>query len=94
MFGRLVSLLFGRPTFQSLEESLTEYQLYNLIRTSDWNVPETMGYDRVPTGGRHPPASNCVGSVVLDLLDRFLQKDPNNRITLAQVKVSDNDASS
>ena len=47
-----------------------------------------MGYDKMPTGGRHPdPDSSEGGASIIYLLDRFLQKDHKIRITLDQVKV-------
>ena len=45
-----------------------------------------MGYDKIPTGGRHPNP-DCEGASIIGLLDRFLQKDHKTRITLGQVKV-------
>jgi SNF1-activating kinase 1 len=45
-----------------------------------------MGYDKIPTGGRHPD-TDCEGASIIGLLDRFLQKDFKVRITLDQVKV-------
>ncbi|TFK36664.1 kinase-like domain-containing protein [Crucibulum laeve] len=78
-------LLFGRPPFTT--KSGTEWSLYNAICNSDWTVPETMGADHVPTGGRHPH-DDSQGSNVVRLLDGFLQKDPQRRITLEEVKTS------
>ena len=64
----------------------SEFTLYNAICNTDWAVPSTMGYDKIPTGGRRPDP-DCEGASIIGLLDRFLQKDYKNRITLDQVKV-------
>lgn len=64
----------------------SEFTLYNAICNTDWTVPPTMAYDKIPTGGRHPD-SDCEGASIIGLLDRFLQKDHKTRITLDQVKV-------
>lgn len=64
----------------------SEFTLYNAICNTDWTVPSTMGYDKIPTGGRHPDP-DCEGASIIGLLDRFLQKDHKTRITLDQVKV-------
>ena len=82
-------LLFGGTPFraaQSLTTTGSEFSLYNVICNDDWGVPQTMGYDRIPTGGRHPNPS-LEGAGVINLLDRFLQKDYHVRITLDEVKV-------
>jgi hypothetical protein len=85
----LYCLLFGGTPFhaaQSLTTTGSEFSLYNAICNDDWEVPQTMGYDRIPTGGRHPNPS-LEGASVINLLDRFLQKDYHVRITLDEVKV-------
>ena len=64
----------------------SEFSLYNAICNTDWTVSSTMGYDNIPTGGRHPDP-DCEGASIIGLLDRFLQKDHKTRITLDQVKV-------
>ena len=64
----------------------SEFTLYNAICNTDWTVPSTMGYDMIPTGGRHPDP-DCEGASIIGLLDHFLQKDYKTRITLDQVKV-------
>ena len=46
-----------------------------------------MGYDRVPTGGRHPVDEDSEGGIVIHLLDHCLTKDAYMRITLDEVKV-------
>ncbi|KAI0052316.1 kinase-like protein [Auriscalpium vulgare] len=86
----LYSLLFGQTPFRA--ESANEWQLYQIICTQDWDVAETMGLDRVPSGGRHPqrPCSTTEawteGAIIITLLDRLLEKDANKRITLDEVK--------
>ena len=85
----LYCLLIGCTPFHaasSLTTTGSEFSLYNAICNDDWGVPQTMGYDRIPTGGRHPNPS-LEGASVINLLDRFLQKDYHVRITLDEVKV-------
>ncbi|KIM40661.1 hypothetical protein M413DRAFT_165880 [Hebeloma cylindrosporum] len=85
----LYCLLFGDTPFHATQRLTTtgsEFSLYNAICNDDWPVPQTMGYDRIPTGGRHPDPSS-EGASIINLLDRFLQKDYNVRITLNEVKV-------
>jgi len=86
----LYCLLFGGTPFhpaQTLTATGSEFSLYNAICNGDWDVPKTMGYDRIPTGGRYPNPSS-EGASIINLLDRFLQKDYHVRITLDDVKVS------
>ena len=91
----LYGLLFGILPFNAK----SEYEIYRVIRTQDWEVPETMGLDQIPTGGRYQkgvgkrPAdyrllANTEGAQVVDLLSRLLEKNSEKRITLDQVKVS------
>ncbi|TCD61659.1 hypothetical protein EIP91_008107, partial [Steccherinum ochraceum] len=40
----LYALLFGKLPFNAEGE----YQIYSVIRTEDWDVPETMGCDHIP----------------------------------------------
>ena len=84
----LYCLLFGTTPFvASAAQNGSEFSLYKAICNQDWPVPSTMGYDRVPTGGREPhPDSE--GASIIHLLDHFLQKDQKRRITLDEVKVS------
>jgi len=88
----LYSLLFGQIPFRA--EGNHEFALYQVICTQDWDVPETMGVDRLPTGGRHPiisPGGGRApeGPTVISLLDQLLEKDAAKRITLDEVKVSE-----
>lgn len=86
----LYCLLFGTTPFVADKGTAgagAEFSLYNTICNTDWTVPSTMGYDKIPTGGRHPDP-DCEGASIIHLLDRFLQKDYKIRITLDQVKVS------
>jgi serine/threonine protein kinase len=64
-----------------------EFMLYNQICTQDWSVDDTMGADKISTGGRHPTDTGSEGFMIVGLLDRMLQKDPRSRITLLEVKV-------
>lgn len=83
----LYCLLFGEIPFRAD----SEWALYQVIATEDWTVPETMGLDRIPTGGRHPtPGPNgklSEGGVVVSFLERLLEKNASKRITLDEVKV-------
>jgi [calcium/calmodulin-dependent protein kinase] kinase len=89
----LYCLLFGKTPFLNVTEGgATEFALYRAICNKDWETPEFMCRDRVPTGGRHSKRSNrhkqIEGAKVINLLERFLQKDQTKRITLDEVKVS------
>lgn len=85
----LYSLLFGRTPFTIPEDRPQhEFQIYRIVCTEDWDVPDVMGIDRMPTGGRHPTNKKSDGYDVVHLLDHLLQKDAEKRMTLAQLKVS------
>ncbi|KAI0833546.1 kinase-like domain-containing protein [Trametes gibbosa] len=83
----LYGLLFGSLPFNAD----TEYGIYRVIRSQDWEVHEYMGLDRLPSGVRRQkrnkgsPEDN-EGSLVVDLLERLLEKDARKRITLEGVK--------
>ncbi|KAF9232951.1 kinase-like domain-containing protein [Melanogaster broomeanus] len=79
----LYCLLFGHIPFRAMDSS--EYVLYNVICNSDWVPDEFMGVDHRETGGRRPPAAHG-GCIVMNLLDKFLQKDVRKRITLDNAK--------
>ena len=86
-------LLFGHTPFNvptSANENIhhNEFMLYNQICTQDWPLDPHMGVERVKTGGRRPKDSTSEGFLIDQLLDGMLQKDPNNRISLAELKVS------
>jgi [calcium/calmodulin-dependent protein kinase] kinase len=80
----LYCLLFGKIPFRAPDSS--EYMLYNIICKNDWEPEDTMGYDRLLTGGRKPKDKKSEGFVVMNLLDKLLEKDPNKRMTLDQAK--------
>ena len=82
----LYCLLFGRVPFAVGDGN--EWALYKLICTQDWTVPDKMGFDQIDTGGRHPRQRETEGYVVVNLLDKLLQKDAKQRITLPDVKVN------
>lgn len=82
----LYCLLFGHIPFRAPDSS--EYVLYNVICNSDWEPDERMGSDRKLTGGRRPHKTHP-GYVVMNLLDKFLQKDVRKRITIDDAKVND-----
>lgn len=83
----LYGLLFGQLPFKAD----TEFQVYAVIREEDWDVPETMGLDKITVGGRHQPklpaAKQTEGYLAVDLLKGLLHKDVKKRLTLDQVKV-------
>jgi [calcium/calmodulin-dependent protein kinase] kinase len=82
----LYCLLFGRVPFHF--EGDTAFQTYVLIVNADWNIDPTMGFDRVPTSGRSPsPDDQSEGAIIIRILDRMLQKDAQNRMTLDEFKV-------
>jgi serine/threonine protein kinase len=89
--------LFGRTPFKpaSTNENIhhNEYVLYNQICKQDWPVDEYMGADRIPTGGREgqPKNASSESSNIIDLLVHMLQKDPKQRISLIEIKVSAKD---
>ncbi|KAI0749809.1 kinase-like domain-containing protein [Daedaleopsis nitida] len=86
----MYGLLFGILPFTAK----TEYEIYQVIRSQDWNVPDTMGLDNIPTGGRHQKIAAkrqgerrmSEGALVIDLLEKLLEKNCEKRITLEQVK--------
>ena len=84
----LYCLLFGKtPFFADPSLPSSEWSLYNSICNNDWDTEQTMGFDQIPTGGRHPPDDDSEGSLVISLLSHFLEKDVKQRINLDQVKV-------
>jgi serine/threonine protein kinase len=89
--------LFGRTPFSvpaSANDNVhhNEYVLYNQICTQDYAVDEHMGADCIPTGGRQAKNSSSEGSNVIYLLVRMLLKDPKQRISLLEIKVSAKDS--
>ena len=80
-------LLFGHTPFNISDVNHNEYTLYHKICTEDWSADETMGADSISTGGRHPKNKGFAGFTVINLLNRMLQKDPRQRITLGELKV-------
>lgn len=83
----LYCLLFGRVPFDPPDQS--EFTLYRLICEDDWQVLGTIGFDKVPTYGRHPRKvyKDTEGYTAVKLLERLMDKDPSTRIDLDQVKV-------
>ncbi|KAF5321012.1 hypothetical protein D9619_001892 [Psilocybe cf. subviscida] len=63
----------------------TEYALYLIIMALEWYPGEYIASNQIPTAGRYPPKSHNTFPVI-HLLDRMLQKDPGNRISLQEVK--------
>jgi hypothetical protein len=85
----LYCLLFGKTPFRV--ESNHEFALYGVICKQDWDVEPCMGLDRIPTEGRHHDCPNdkpcSEGAEIVKLLERLLEKDMSERITLDEVKV-------
>ena len=84
--------LFGHTPFHAPPSDVhyNEYTLYHQICTQDWSVGERMGADSIKTGGRHPKDKRSEGFTVIGLLDCMLQKDPRQRVTLEELKVTSN----
>ncbi|THH17901.1 hypothetical protein EW146_g2991 [Bondarzewia mesenterica] len=85
----LYSLLFGRTPFVS--EGNHEFALYHAICRQDWDVAETMGVDKIPSGGRHPKIKSLnrkspEGPLVISLLEGLLQKMKDKRITMEEIR--------
>ncbi len=86
----LYCFLFGRVPF----DSTSEYALFSIIPTQDFAISDTMGADKMWTGGRTAFRQGAKNGLVeeacevLDLLEKLLEKDPTKRITLEAVKVS------
>ena len=88
----LYGLLFGKLPFVADEGSTNgEFSIYQKIREDDWDVPETMGQDQVPTGGRYQErpeeGTETDGYWLIDLMQGLLEKDPTKRLTLQEIKV-------
>jgi SNF1-activating kinase 1 len=83
----LYCLLFGHVPFHYSGDNA--FRTYVLIANSDWGVEETMGFDRVATRGRHPrPNDQSEGAIIINILDKMLQKEARDRMTLDEFKVS------
>jgi serine/threonine protein kinase len=78
-------LLFGHPPW----EAINEWQVYHKIANEDFVVPETMGSDSLPTGGRSPTDAVAFpdGVHVIRILDGLLKKNPCERLQLKDMKV-------
>jgi SNF1-activating kinase 1 len=83
----LYCLLFGHVPFHYGGNNT--FRTYVLIANADWGVEDTMGFDRIPTSGRFPEGNDeSEGAVIVRILDKMLQKDAPDRMTLDQFKVS------
>lgn len=84
----IFGLLFGKLPFNGENE----FAIYRSIREDDWVVPDAMGSDHIPTGGRNQPkpkkGKETEGYHLVLLLEGLLQKDPKKRLTLEQTKVT------
>lgn len=84
--------IFGRTPFnvpESAQDNIhhSEYMLYHQICVQEWEAAETMGVDRVETGGRKPRDKTTEGHTVMQILDQLLQKNPRLRMSLGDFKV-------
>ncbi|KAG7089173.1 hypothetical protein E1B28_010877 [Marasmius oreades] len=89
----LYCFLFGKTPFRPPGvHTLSEWTGYSCVCNSDWRAPATMGYDKVRSGGRQPREEEIdrgeLGPVVIHLLDHFLKKDVEQRITIEEVKAN------
>ncbi|KAJ4477531.1 kinase-like domain-containing protein, partial [Lentinula aciculospora] len=89
----LYCLLFGKTPFRPAGEGgehLTEWTGYYWVCNRDWRAEEKMGWDSVLTGGQNAREGrgSREGALVMHLLDHFLQKDLERRITLEEVKMN------
>lgn len=84
----LFCLLFGKTPFNA-DSTIpgSEWSLYNAICNQDWEPEETMGFDKLPTGGRHPTNKTSEGGIVMTLLDQLLKKGAKSRLELHPFKV-------
>ena len=73
----LYCLLFGKTPF----DAPNEYLLMQVIPVADYDIPQTLGSERMS-------ASTAEAQDCLDLLRRLLEKDPKQRISLEEAKVS------
>ncbi|KAJ3818669.1 kinase-like domain-containing protein, partial [Lentinula raphanica] len=86
----LYCLLFGKTPFRppgEAGEHMTEWTGYQWVCNHDWRVEEMMGRDSVLTEGarKESPGGSREGALVMHLLDHFLQKDLERRITLEEL---------
>jgi len=79
----LFGFLFGHLPF----EGMAEFVIYASIVNDDWMPHARMGYDGIPSGGRHPANDGSEGSMAIHLLERCLDKNGKTRITLDEMKV-------
>ncbi|KAJ3733126.1 kinase-like domain-containing protein, partial [Lentinula guzmanii] len=93
----LYCLLFGKTPFRPPGEEgerITEWVGYHWVCNRDWRAEEKMGWDGVLTGGQKAREANDdsrgsrEGALVMHLLDHFLHKDLERRITLEEVKLN------
>ncbi|KZP17699.1 kinase-like protein, partial [Athelia psychrophila] len=83
----LYCLLFARTPFHF--EGDNAFLMYVHIANHDWvaDTSGTMGYDKVPTGERHPaPDDTREGALVMNILDGILKKHVDERMTLDELK--------
>ena len=79
--------LFGHVPFMA-DPPGSSFALIAEIMNSDFNVDDSMGFEGLPTEGRHPVDKSSETAVVVRLLERMLEKDPKRRIKLWEIKVN------
>ena len=81
----LYCLLFGKTPF----DAPNEYLLMQIIPTADYDIPPLMGKDLLQTSPEGDSDVSEEAKECLDLLRRLLEKNPAQRISPEQAKVSD-----
>jgi serine/threonine protein kinase len=79
--------LFGHVPFVA-DPPGNSFALIAEIMNSDFKVDDYMGFERLPTEGRHPVEQSSESAMIIRLLESMLEKDPKRRIKLAEMKVS------
>jgi serine/threonine protein kinase len=80
--------LFGHVPFVG-DPPGSGFALITEIMNSDFKVDDFMGFERLPTEGRHPVDKFLESAVIVHLLERMLDKNPKCRIKLVEIKVGD-----
>lgn len=79
--------LFGHVPFVA-DPPGNSFALIAEIMNSDFEVDDSMGFERLPTEGRHPDNKSSETAIIVRLLERMLEKDPKRRIKLGEIKVN------
>lgn len=86
LFG---SLPWDPESYPDLPNVGRQYRMFKDICEQPFPVPEFMGNDHVPTGGRGPWDTDDLyhGQNVIGILTQMLEKDPEKRATIGYLKV-------